>query len=227
MKKLLLILMLFCVGISANAAVLTNPTKKEDVHKITKISYTLLNANRIPQKVTFTILEDKLSAQAVTHYRDNTIGITSGLIKVADSDDEIAGVLAHEISHAVDYRQGTFKGYFSIITTSLTPEKYEYKADKRAVDYMVKAGYNPLGLITILNKIGSQYRYDWLMTHPLTTRRMAEIYEYVYSKYPEYLVQNEYQNNIIYQNFLLTSRENRQKLEKKIKSNSSRKVNYL
>ena len=134
--------------------------------------------------------------------------------------------MAHEISHGVDYRQGILKGYFSFIATSLNSKKYEYKADKRAADYLVKAGYNPLALIVALNKIAPQLRFDSSLSHPLTSKRMAEIYEYIYVKYPQYLVQNEYKDNIYYQNFLITSKENREKLENKIKSNSKKKVNY-
>ena len=64
-------------------------------------------------------------------------------------------------------------------------------------------------------------------THPLTSRRMMEVYEYIYKKYPEYLVNNPYKENPFYQNFLLTSKENREKFQQKVKSNSTRKVHYL
>ena len=91
---------------------------------------------------------------------------------------------------------------------------------------MVKAGYNPLGMIVVLNKILDDQRYDWHLTHPLGSKRLATIYEYIYTKYPQYLVQNEYKDNLIYQNFLLTSRENRHKFEEKIKSGSTKKIKY-
>ena len=42
----------------------------------------------------------------------------------------------------------------------LNSKKYEEKADKRAVDYMVKAGYNPVAYITVGNKIFNRERYD-------------------------------------------------------------------
>ena len=54
-----------------------------------------------------------------------------------------------------------------------------------------------------------------------------EIYEYIYKKYPEYLANNAYKGNIYYQNFLLTSKENRKKFQKKIETNSKRSVKYL
>lgn len=56
---------------------------------------------------------------------------------------------------------------------------------------------------------------------------MMEVYEYIYKKYPEYLVNNPYKENPFYQNFLLTSKENREKFQQKVKSNSTRKIHYL
>ena len=53
------------------------------------------------------------------------------------------------------------------------------------------------------------------------------IAQWVYKKYPEYLVNNPYKTNIYYQNFLLTSKENRAKFQEKVKTNSTKKVNYL
>ena len=67
----------------------------------------------------------------------------------------------------------------------LASKKYEYKADKVAVDYLVKAGYNPLAMIVSLNLIATQPRFDCFSSHPLTSRRMAQIYEYVYTRYKE------------------------------------------
>ena len=160
----------------------------------------------------------EIDEQIIVVYKD--------LFNYLENEDELAGILAHEISHSVDYSQGAFKGYFSVISTNLAPKKYEYKADKRAVDYVVKAGYNPLGIITAVQKIASQPRYDWYLSHPLTSKRTATVYEYIYTKYPEYLVQNEYKDNLVYQNFLLTSKENRKKLEKKVSSGSKKQIKY-
>lgn len=226
MKKALILLTLLIFTSCANAMTVNVLPKKEQRAIVSKVGYTILNANRIPHKMTFSVKNDK-AVNAWTYYIDNEIVITTSLLDSLNKEDELAGIIAHEISHGVDYRQGAFRGYFSYLSTSLNSKKYEYKADKRAVDYMVKAGYNPVAMIVSLNAIAPQHRYDWNISHPLTSRRMAEIYEYIYAKYPQYLVQNEYKDNLIYQNFLLTSKENRAKLEQKVKTNSKRKVNYL
>ena len=54
-----------------------------------------------------------------------------------------------------------------------------------------------------------------------------EVYEYIYKKYPEYLVNNKYLANPYYQNFLITSKENRAKFENKIETGSTKRVHYL
>ena len=92
---------------------------------------------------------------------------------------------------------------------------------------MVQAGYNPVASIVAMSKILPQERYDWCSTHPLTSRRMMEVYEYIYKKYPEFLANNVYKNNPYYQNFLLTSKTNRTKFQQKVKSGSKLSVKYL
>lgn len=225
MKKLLIILSLLIFS-SANAINIQLNVDKKETQMLARVGYSILNSNRIPHKITFEVVNNK-KANAWASYHDNLISVTDTLMKTMDSEDELAGVVAHEVSHAIDYRKGVFRGFFTMISTNLNSKKYEYTADKRAVDYVVKAGYNPIAMIIALNKIAPEQRYDWCSSHPLTSRRLATIYEYIYTKYPEYLVQNEYKNHPIYQNFLITSRENRSRLEEKIKTNSKRKVKYL
>ena len=91
---------------------------------------------------------------------------------------------------------------------------------------MVKAGYNPIALITYIHKTTPQKRYDIVSTQNLTTKRTATLYEYIYTKYPYYLANNVYINNEHYQNFLLTSQNNRKLLEEKIKSGSKKELKY-
>ena len=225
MKKLFAFLALFIFGLSANAITVDLIPKKEHRALVSKIGYTILNSNRIPEKMTFSVKNDK-RVNAWTYYSNNEIVVTNSLIESLTYEDELAGIIAHEISHGVDYRKGVLKGYFTYLTTSLTPRKYEYKADKRAIDYMVKAGYNPLGMITYINKSQPQKRYDTISRHNLTSKRLANIYEYIFVKHPYYLKYNDYITNEAYQHFLLTSIENRKKLHEKIKSGSNKAVDY-
>ena len=127
---------------------------------------------------------------------------------------------------AVKSYNGMWGGKIDSIQVALGPKKFETVADKRAVDYMVNAGYNPLALIVFINKTCPQKKGDRFSQHNLTSKRLARIYEYITYKYPSYLENNEYANNMYYQNFLLTSIENRKKLAKKIETNSKKEVKY-
>ena len=108
----------------------------------------------------------------------------------------------------------------------MAPKKYELFADKRAVDYMVYAGYNPLGLITYISKANPQKRYDTVSCSNLTSKRLATIYEYILTKYPQFLISNDYLENDVYQNFLLNSTENRLKLQRSMRLGTKGPVKY-
>lgn len=211
---------------AGTSEVINGDSIKQAQTRIDNIGFKILNYNGIEKRTTFDF-DSKSNKNAYSRFSDRQIVLYRGLYNRLDSDDELAAILAHEISHSVDSYNGIFRGYFSDLSYYFAPKKYEYKADKKAVDYMVNAGYNPVALIVVMNKAFPQERYDWCSTHPLTSRRMMEVYEYIYKKYPEYLAHNAYKNNIYYQNFLLTSKENRVKFQRKIESNSKRSVKYL
>ena len=145
-------------------------------------------------------------------------------IKYAESEDEMAALLAMKISDALKSFQD--EGVMGYLEIKMAPKKYEMFSDKRAVDYMVNSGYNPLGLITLVQKSCPQKRNDWISAHNLTSKRLAEIYEYIFIKYPYYLEYNAYLENPYYQNFLLSSLENRKILERKLKYKTVYKVKY-
>lgn len=229
MKKILILIIFSFLFLPAFATEvdLTKDGQMQDY--ISNIGFKILNANHIEKRMVFYYKPDAKSINACTKYRDRSIDFYRGAATYLNSEDEYAAILSHEISHGADYYDGILKGYFSSFSYTLSPKKYENKADKRAVDYMVKAGYNPVAFIVVMNKIMSQERYDIFSTHSLTSRRMMYVYEYIYNKYPEYLANNEYKNNVYYQNFLLTSRTNRVKFQNKIENpnNKKIKVQYL
>ncbi len=228
MKKILstLIFSLLLIANSALAFEIDYLKGGKSEELLQKVGYRILNANKIPYRTNF-VLAQKKQINASTSCRNKTIVLYDTTLRYLTTEDELAAILAHEISHLVDLNQGAFNGQFACFTQSFAPKKYELKADKRAVDYLVNAGYHPVAEIVALNKITDQPRYDWNLSHPLGSKRMASVYEYIYSKYPQYLVENPYKDNVVYQNFLLTSRENRKKLQDKVKTNSNRQINYL
>ena len=196
--------------------------------RMNSVGFRILNTNRIEKRFTFMAINRVYTRDFWSDVSsvNRIVWIKPVVIPYIDSDDELAAILSHSLAHGTDTYDGVLRGYVSILNYWVAPNKYDMKADKTAVDYMVNAGYNPLALITIMNKIGKQYRYDIFSNHTLVSRRMMMIYEYIYTKYPSILVDNEYKDNIYYQNFLLTSRNNRMKLLEKVKSGSTKKVNY-
>ena len=231
MKKIFIFLFtLLITGLSTVSAAdsfLTTSKEMEALQQhISEVGYNILNSNGIEKRMVFVFDNATKNINASTSLLNRTIVIYRGLYNMLGDDDELAAVIGHEISHGVDSYDGIFRGVFTGFRYFFTPRKYEYKADKRAIDYMVNAGYNPVAMIVMMNKVLDQYRYDWWFTYPLASKRMMEVYEYIYTKYPEYLVNNKYRNNIYYQNFLLTSKENRAKFQDKVKNKSTKKTRY-
>lgn len=193
--------------------------------RIDSVGVRLLNSNQIERRIVFSH-----SAKKRPKINDKTISKRQVIcydeyFQYTENDDEVAAILAREISKAVKSFDGAWGGFIDAAQIKMAPKKFEIFADKRAVDYMVNAGYNPLGLITYIHKAYPQRRFDRFACSNLTSKRLAIIYEYIFVKYPQYLVNNTYLSNPAYQNFLLTSVDNRLKLEQKIRF-GQRSVQY-
>jgi len=80
----------------------------------------------------------------------------------------------------------TFEGSISDITKTLIVNGYsrsfENQADLAAISILQRTGYNPNGLVTMLNQMKTQLkpgRQDFAATHPSPDSRLAEIQQYV------------------------------------------------
>ena len=140
MKKFLFFLFVFFsfaqyVGASTSE-IINSDSIVNAQSKIDEIGFRILNSNGIEKRMVFDY-NTKSNKNASSRYSDRQIILYRGLYNRLNSDDEIAAVLAHEISHAVDSYNGIFRGYFSNFLYSFAPKKYEYKADKKAVDYIM------------------------------------------------------------------------------------------
>jgi predicted Zn-dependent protease len=146
------------------------------------------------------------------------IFIHSGLLAVMESEDELAGILGHEIAHVVNRHiskrierskkidlvtlAGMVAGVFIGATTgnsaaaqTLTigsaaagqtatlaySREDEAQSDQLGLKYIQAAGYDPRGLITVLQKIrskqwfGSSQIPTYMMTHPALEDRIIWI----------------------------------------------------
>ena len=196
--------------------------------KIDNIGTRILNKNKIQKRIVFTYnsAEKKKLLSANKTLTKRQVILYNNTYKSVQSDDELAAVLSREIAYALKSYSGVWGGRIDSMQVAVSSKKFETVADKRAVDFMVNAGYNPLGLITYINKTCPQKRSDFISRHNLTSKRLARIYEYITYKYPKYINSKDYLDNPQYQNFLLNSVENRKMLEYKIKNNLKGELEY-
>ena len=144
--------------------------------------------------------------------------VTVGLLKIMKSERELAAVLGHEVGHiaakhtvnALERRigaavlieavseaagsRGATAGKIAEIVASIGELKYsrddEYQADEAGIIYMMRAGYNPYGMVEMLGDLQSLSSAEpgrlaeMLSTHPLTSKRVEEARGIVQSKFP-------------------------------------------
>lgn len=144
------------------------------------------------------------------------IGVHSGLILLTQSESELAGVLAHEISHVTqhhiarqlrpagqsqmiallsfaaaliaarnrpDLAQGAMMaGQGAAISSQLRYSRdFEREADRLGISLLERAGFDIRGMEIFFGRMQQNYRLyeanaqSYLMTHPLTTERMADM----------------------------------------------------
>lgn len=211
MKKILVLLGLLLIGLGANAEVMVfesnltmdniwDKTGKYE-KKIIDIGQKILYANKIDKRVPFVVSRTKV-INATSASWDKTVTIYLGLMRYMENDDEMAGVIAHEIVHSLDSYGGPMKW----MAMSFNSSQYELKADTMAVDMMVKAGYNPVAIITGDNKWMGEAQWDFglFTSHPKTSKRLFEVYKYIYKKYPQYL-NSQMTKSPSYQLFLISA----------------------
>ena len=137
-----------------------------------------------------------------------TILITDQLIQMAKSEDEIAGVLAHEIGH-VQHRHSLQQIYrmlgISMIIATITGDasqivddvasqaallqqlaysrEFEALADRRSAEIMVAAKRDPLAFVELLQRLNPKAENEaedgWFSTHPTSGNRMQVVRDHV------------------------------------------------
>ncbi|MDD3593666.1 MAG: M48 family metalloprotease [Candidatus Gastranaerophilales bacterium] len=192
MKKVLLLLALLCTTLAANAAtvyVQNDVTNKDfwertgvQEKKVTAVANKIISANKLKGRAPVTLKTDNVINALANLYTRN-ITVLSGSLSAMDNDDELAYLLSHEIAHSME----TYESPFRVFAMKWMPKKYEFKADLVGIDYMVKAGYNPVAAIAFANKTLDEPYWDWYLSHPKGSRRLFEMYKHIYTKYPEYL----------------------------------------
>ncbi len=202
--------------------------------KVFEVGFRLLNENKFPKNVRFTLKRNIKETNAYAKYSRGEIAIYTGMLLYIQNDDELAAILAHEMGHINQLSTGFWP--WKRTKMWFAPKFYEFDADKIGIDYMVKAGYNPLAMITVFNKVGPEdsnfYKFllfykslktlyykilltdnfiDILLvrpydTHPKTSKRMDKIYNHILVNYPNFITEGY--KNPYYANFLMNAEKN-------------------
>jgi predicted Zn-dependent protease len=144
---------------------------------------------------------------------DAYIFVTRGIIAQFQSEDELAGVIGHEIGHVVashsararrTNRLGTLLSYLGTfatgsnsmyglsrnVTAMITAEygrEHELEADELGTGYLIKAGYNPQGLLDSMYQTSSYENFQRTVknqpvvyrgitsSHPATMKRINDL----------------------------------------------------
>lgn len=213
MKKIFITFLILFLGLQVNAATTTTKTQTTSTwnsaaaqKRINNIAYKLIKSNNLPSGISIKV-SDKDEANAYANI-NKEIYVYKGMLNYATTDDEIAAVISHEMGHIINghnAKQTILNNVINNLTTgnstadntnaavgavavqelssTTLSRKDEYEADLSGVDLLVKAGYNPLAMISVLNKICGNY-VDILSTHPSGEKRLMNIYDYISYNYP-------------------------------------------
>ncbi len=149
------------------------------------------------------------------------IFVSRALIAILDNEAELAGVLAHEIGHVAGkhalksiQRAQLYQGVGTITAASVGGDQgkklaatigemqtvlfdkgldknMEFEADLAAMETAYRTGYDPSGLIRVLEKLqkleasSKDKNGSWFSTHPPLSERIARLKAQL-KKYPDY-----------------------------------------
>lgn len=120
------------------------------------------------------------------------IFVSRGLLALVGSEDELAGVIGHEITHAAERHAAARMeisrrinplviGWMRAAQIAAYGRDQERDADRGGQILCAKAGYDPAGIATFLRKLDALERYEvgwsrlpfFLATHPTSPERSA------------------------------------------------------
>lgn len=206
MKKFLILLFALFLGLQVNAGT-TTVDKTATQKRLNNIVYIIVKKNNLPSGITVK-LENKDEANAYATL-NKEIYVYTGMLKVATTDEELAAIMAHEMGHILNghnAKQTILNSVIKSVASSTNPQtnaqalgviaaqelstsnlsrKDEMEADITAIDLLHNAGYNPLALISVLNKVCGNY-IDVISTHPSGEKRLQNAYDYIDYNYPQW-----------------------------------------
>lgn len=161
-----------------------------------------------PYTFNFHVLKDPNTINAFA-LPGGQIFITHGLLTKLKSEDQLAGILGHEIGHVVyrhsseqmaksEFYQGLagaataaagdmgasqIANYVSQVKLMKFGRDDELESDEFGVKYMLQAGYNPEAMIEVMEILaaasGGKQRDEFMSSHPSSENRIAKIKEHI------------------------------------------------
>ena len=162
------------------------------------------NSARPNIKYTFQVVEDdNINAFATM---GGYVYVNTGLLKAADNEAQLAGVIGHEIGHITGrhalqrLKQATIAQGLSSIAgvdrnelaqiaaqvafTLPNSRKDEYDADKRGLTTMIQSGYAPTAMPEFMKKlIRGNSAPEFLSSHPAVNERVNRLQQMIPSAY--------------------------------------------
>lgn len=163
--------------------------------KVAAVGMRLLTANRIKENISFVVEPNRGAVNASSTEMFNQVSISRGLLAYIENDDELAAVLSHELAHIILRHRHIYprpthdellQKRFRIPVTprrdtyefSRAQEK-ELDADRMGLRMLVRAGYQPEAMVSVLQKITSDgSERDW-STHPSASHRIQAIQQQI------------------------------------------------
>ena len=175
------------------------------------------NSNRPEIPYNFVVVDSPL--QNAFSCPGGIIFVSSGLLKTIQSEDQLAGILAHEVAHVGHkhalksiQRAQFFNGVGKITSATMEGQKgkqfedmigglqntlfdkgldqnMEFEADTSAMETAYRTGYDPNGLIQVLEELkriqsASTQRGSWFSTHPPLGQRIQNCQDQL-RRYPD------------------------------------------
>lgn len=195
-RRSFIAVMLLVVFIAGTSEASLQPAAVKDVWQ------RLAKAAGLDPSAPITVVDQKEPNAWVTFSLNKySITVTKGMLDLLDSEDELAGVLAHEIGHIKLNHYGrtvTRSVLWSLIfravgnsSSRIDPldlgyalaesgfsREQEVEADDYGIELSAKAGYDPWGLVSALEKMakaGYTTSPSGFNSHPPTERRLQHV----------------------------------------------------
>lgn len=185
---------------------------------------------------------------------DGNIMLFEGLLQKLKTEDQLAGLVAHEMGHAVkehlteDLERNMSLSILNILFNHFTENDYqlmtniaqnliangysreqEQESDIYAVDLMLRSGYDPDGLIELM-KIFKENSYnvkllEFTQTHPIPESRIDYLQKYIAQKKSSSIIKSEKKGNNVEEDGENKKVELKNKTEQKSAINLDRSFN--